>query len=229
MDMDAPAVTPPRSWFRRALAPVLGLLLCIPASYATANLPQSSMFSLLAAPVAILMVLAGLNALFTWGRPGRGLQPGELAIVFAMIAAASAMSAEWTFYMHATAHQLPFIAPGNPAVKDTILPNLPDWMVVKDLKQVQDMQAGGRDAAYVASKLPIFGAKFSLPDRAALAGKLIAGAVLFGIGWGVAGLCPGPAIASLALSPAAVLPFVGAMLVGMFAQKLVFDREVTQS
>lgn len=76
--------------------------------------------------------------------------------------------------------------------------------------------------------VPIFGAKFSLPDRADLDGKLIAGAVLFGIGWGVAGLCPGPAIASLVLAPAAVLPFVGAMLAGMFVQKLVFDRTVTQ-
>ena len=62
---------------------------------------------------------------------------------------------------------------------------------------------------------PLFGEKFSLPDRSDLDPQLLAGSALFGIGWGVAGLCPGPAIASLALSPVAVLPFVAAMLAGM--------------
>ena len=68
---------------------------------------------------------------------------------------------------------------------------------------------------------PVFGEKFSLPDRTDLDARLIAGAVLFGIGWGIAGLCPGPALASLALSPAAVIPFVIAMLAGMVLQKIV--------
>jgi uncharacterized membrane protein YedE/YeeE len=65
---------------------------------------------------------------------------------------------------------------------------------------------------------PIFAERFSLPDRNDLDGRLIAGSILFGIGWGIAGLCPGPAIASLALSPLSVLPFVLAMLAGMAAQ-----------
>lgn len=68
---------------------------------------------------------------------------------------------------------------------------------------------------------PMFGEKFSLPDRKDLDARLIAGSILFGIGWGIAGLCPGPAIASLALSPAAALPFVIAMLAGMLLQKIV--------
>ena len=62
---------------------------------------------------------------------------------------------------------------------------------------------------------PLFGERFELPDRSDLDGKLIAGAALFGIGWGMAGLCPGPALASLALAPLDALPFAAAMLAGM--------------
>ena len=70
-------------------------------------------------------------------------------------------------------------------------------------------------------KSPIFGEKFSLPDRRDFDGRLIAGSALFGIGWGVAGLCPGPAVASLALSPLSVLPFIVAMLAGMAVHNLL--------
>jgi uncharacterized membrane protein YedE/YeeE len=56
---------------------------------------------------------------------------------------------------------------------------------------------------------------FTLPNTDGIDGKLALGAILFGIGWGIGGLCPGPAIASLSLAPAAVAPFVLAMLVGM--------------
>ncbi len=68
---------------------------------------------------------------------------------------------------------------------------------------------------------PVLAQKFSLPDRRDLDGKLIIGSALFGIGWGLAGLCPGPAIASLALTPAAVIPFVLAMIAGMAAFRLL--------
>ena len=70
-------------------------------------------------------------------------------------------------------------------------------------------------------KTPIFGEKFSLPDRRDFDGRLIAGSALFGVGWGIAGLCPGPAVASLALSPMSVLPFFVAMLAGMAAHNIL--------
>jgi uncharacterized membrane protein YedE/YeeE len=68
---------------------------------------------------------------------------------------------------------------------------------------------------------PLFAEKFVLPGRSDLDVRLISGSALFGIGWGLAGLCPGPAIASLALAPAAVLPFVVAMLAGMAIHRLL--------
>lgn len=76
---------------------------------------------------------------------------------------------------------------------------------------------------------PVFGEKFSLPDRTDLDPRLLTGAVVFGMGWGVAGLCPGPAVASLALSPAHAMPFVAAMLAGMLLQKFTMERKVSNS
>ncbi|MEO8175890.1 MAG: YeeE/YedE family protein [Sphingomicrobium sp.] len=73
-------------------------------------------------------------------------------------------------------------------------------------------------------KTPMFADKFLLPDRQDFDGGLIAGSALFGIGWGIAGLCPGPAIASLALSPLSVFPFVLAMLAGMVIHSLLPER-----
>jgi uncharacterized membrane protein YedE/YeeE len=66
---------------------------------------------------------------------------------------------------------------------------------------------------------PVFAERFSLPDRTDLDARLITGSVLFGVGWGIAGLCPGPAVAALALSPLTVLPFVLAMIAGMALQQ----------
>ena len=73
---------------------------------------------------------------------------------------------------------------------------------------------------------PVFGEKFALPDRTDLDPRLIAGAALFGVGWGIAGLCPGPAVASLVLSPVHAIPLVAAMLAGMLLQKVTMERKV---
>ena len=62
---------------------------------------------------------------------------------------------------------------------------------------------------------PLNGPSFHLPGTALIDRRLIGGAVLFGIGWGLAGLCPGPAIASLGTAFVPALIFVAAMLAGM--------------
>ena len=74
---------------------------------------------------------------------------------------------------------------------------------------------------------PLFEGKFSLPDRTDLDARLIGGSALFGIGWGLAGLCPGPALASLVLAPKDVLPFVAAMGAGMVVQRALADFQPT--
>nr|MCU0948984.1 YeeE/YedE family protein [Porphyrobacter sp.] len=70
---------------------------------------------------------------------------------------------------------------------------------------------------------PLFAAKFALPDRSDITPRLIGGSALFGIGWGIAGLCPGPGFAALATDAPSAAIFVAAMLAGMVLVRLV-DR-----
>ncbi len=63
--------------------------------------------------------------------------------------------------------------------------------------------------------------KFDLPTRNDIDFKLVAGAAMFGIGWGLAGYCPGPAMASVISGGVDALVFVAALLTGLlFAKKL---------
>ncbi len=67
-----------------------------------------------------------------------------------------------------------------------------------------------------------FGGPLLLPKRNDIDARLVSGSVLFGIGWGISGFCPGPAIASVVQGGASALMFVGAMLVGMLVAKKIF-------
>lgn len=67
---------------------------------------------------------------------------------------------------------------------------------------------------------PVFEDGFHVPTKSELTPKLIGGAALFGIGWGVAGLCPGPGFAALAIEPVSAAIFVVAMFAGMALVRL---------
>ena len=68
---------------------------------------------------------------------------------------------------------------------------------------------------------PLFAEKFALPTRTDLNPRLVGGSALFGIGWGIAGLCPGPGVAALVIEPFSAAIFVVAMLVGMGLVRLL--------
>jgi uncharacterized membrane protein YedE/YeeE len=68
---------------------------------------------------------------------------------------------------------------------------------------------------------PVLAEKFDLPTKKDVDARLLAGAAIFGIGWGLAGLCPGPAVTALASGLAPVFAFVAAMLAGMAIYKWV--------
>ena len=68
---------------------------------------------------------------------------------------------------------------------------------------------------------PLRAARFHLPSSTTIDGRLIAGSAIFGIGWGLSGFCPGPALASLGGGGASALVFVAAMATGIAVTRAV--------
>jgi len=64
---------------------------------------------------------------------------------------------------------------------------------------------------------PLFDRSFFLPALTAIDARLVLGSAIFGIGWGLGGFCPGPAISSLSVGGMGTYVFVAAMLAGMWA------------
>ena len=71
---------------------------------------------------------------------------------------------------------------------------------------------------------PILADGFALPTKSALDARLLGGAALFGVGWGLSGFCPGPAVAALVTGLTPVFAFVAAMMAGMVLYAWVFER-----
>ncbi|MDP5086132.1 MAG: hypothetical protein NWQ23_11980 [Yoonia sp.] len=70
---------------------------------------------------------------------------------------------------------------------------------------------------FTRGRKPVLAASFPAPPEPRVGRNLVIGSTLFGVGWGLAGLCPGPAMASLTFGGAGGWLFVGAMFAGMLA------------
>jgi uncharacterized protein len=75
---------------------------------------------------------------------------------------------------------------------------------------------------------PVLGGGFRLPARGEIDGRLVGGSALFGIGWGMGGFCPGPALVGLVTFLPGVLVFVGGMVLGMGLFRALFGGAATQ-
>ena len=73
-------------------------------------------------------------------------------------------------------------------------------------------------------KQPIFAHRFHLPSSKELDLRIFAGPAIFGVGWGLAGFCPGPALTALSGGSVAAFQFVAAMLIGMGTAKWAANR-----
>lgn len=73
----------------------------------------------------------------------------------------------------------------------------------------------GYRIVFGARQAPLFDGKFHVPVNKTIDSRLIAGSAVFGVGWGIAGFCPGGAIPALGFGGIPVLAFVGAMVIGI--------------
>jgi uncharacterized membrane protein YedE/YeeE len=71
---------------------------------------------------------------------------------------------------------------------------------------------------------PVLAVAFQVPGRRDLDIRLLAGAALFGIGWGLVGYCPGPAIAGVTLGSGKTVAFAVSMLAGMAIYRFGFEK-----
>ena len=76
---------------------------------------------------------------------------------------------------------------------------------------------------------PVLAERFYLPAASIIDGRLILGAALFGVGWGLSGFCPGPAVTSLPLLAKGTLVFVPAMLGGIVLARLFMQAGATRA
>lgn len=80
----------------------------------------------------------------------------------------------------------------------------------------------------IRRKSPLLAPDFQLPKKKDIDYRLILGAIIFGIGWGWAGICPGPGIVSLASGEKVFYIFVASMLIGMRIFQLLDNKKLSK-
>jgi uncharacterized membrane protein YedE/YeeE len=91
------------------------------------------------------------------------------------------------------------------------------------------LAVAGVGYALVRRRPPLFEQKSLWPTKSDIDSPLLVGALLFGVGWGLVGLCPGPAVANLATLSPPVAIFVIAMALGMLVHDFWLARAATPS
>jgi uncharacterized protein len=93
------------------------------------------------------------------------------------------------------------------------------------------VMAGGVIVTFIGYRLvmqrkqPLFDSTFHLPGATRIEPHIIVGPAIFGIGWGLAGFCPGPAFTAMGTGSTSAILFVAAMLVGMVVARLLALRQ----
>ena len=82
----------------------------------------------------------------------------------------------------------------------------------------------GYRLVFRSRKAPVFETAFALPTKRAIDAELVGGAAVFGIGWGIAGFCPGGAIPALGLGYSATPIFVAAVIAGIIVARFARAR-----
>jgi hypothetical protein len=113
----------------------------------------------------------------------------------------------------------------NPAKVIAFLDFAGDWDPTLALVMIGALIASAPGFALAKKRAaPAFGGAFHIPARRDIDMPLVAGAALFGVGWGLSGFCPGPALAALGTGIGPVFAFVAAMLAGMLLFRALPSR-----
>ena len=83
--------------------------------------------------------------------------------------------------------------------------------------------------AVLRRQTPIYEPSFDVPANRTLDLRLILGAGIFGVGWGIAGFCPGGALPALGTLDSRVIIFVAALVAGMLGARLILDRHAARA
>lgn len=140
----------------RFRAILVAFLLTFPVVFATTNAVHSGYFSLMVAPISALLITLIVNAPLRWFCPKWSLNQKDLIVIFSLLAVAGAVSGEWIEFGHAATYNYPFQSRTNPTYRDHMIKEMPDWLVIKDMAQVQDIEGGGRSWTYVLGRLPLY-------------------------------------------------------------------------
>jgi len=152
-------ITPPDALQRprlRGYAVLLGFLMCVPVTWAVSNATQSGIFSLMVPPVSGLLALLILNIPLRRLFPRFALTQTDLIVCFSIMSVAGAIAGEWSGLVHPNIFEFPFQSRTNPTYKDQFSKHIPDWLAIKDIAPVKDMEGGGKSWQYSFSKIPLF-------------------------------------------------------------------------
>lgn len=134
----------------------IGFLMCIPVCFAVTGVRDSTIFSIMVPPISGLLALLLLNAPLRKFLPTLALSQSDLVVIFSILSVASVVAGEWVSLGQPLIYNIPFNAKNNDTFKNYLAKQMPDWLVVKDLTDVQDMEGGGKGFAYVLGKMPLF-------------------------------------------------------------------------
>jgi uncharacterized protein len=108
----------------------------------------------------------------------------------------------------------------NPAIVVGFLDIAGDWNPALALVMIGALAVAFPGYWLLKGRKPVFAETALVPTRRDIDAPLMAGAAIFGVGWGLAGICPGPALAMFGIAPGPALTFVAAMSVGMLLSRL---------
>lgn len=108
----------------------------------------------------------------------------------------------------------------NPAIVLGFLDVMGEWNPALLFVMVGALSVAVPGYWLLRGRKPVLAEAQQMPTRRNIDWPLVLGAILFGVGWGIVGICPGPAIALLAIAPVSALIFLAAMTAGLWLARV---------